>query len=99
MELTIYTSNNAGQASNCYYPNQRIIQNKDEFKKAVSLDHVAANFKQSYRSNQNFISSDHICLDCDNEPSDNSEDWITPEDILGIFDGGSVDFATSNSHM
>ena len=36
MELTIYTSNNAGQASNCYYPNQRIIQNKDEFKKAVN---------------------------------------------------------------
>ena len=36
MELTIYTSNNAGQASNCYYPNQRIIQNKDEFKRQSS---------------------------------------------------------------
>lgn len=99
MEFTMYTSNSTGQASNCYYPNRTVVRNRDEFKQAVSLDHVAASFKQNYRSKQNFLSSDHICLDCDNESSDDPEDWISPEDILHIFDGVSLAIATSKSHM
>lgn len=99
MEFTMYTSSSTGQASNCYYPNQTVVRSRDEFKQAVSLDHVAASFKQNYRSNQNFLFSDHICLDCDNESSDDPEDWISPEDILRNFDGVSLAIATSKSHM
>lgn len=99
MEFTMYTSSSTGQASNCYYPNQTVVRDRDEFKQAVSLDHVAASFRQNYRSNQNFLSSDHICLDCDNESSDDPEDWISPEDILRNFDGVSLAIATSKSHM
>ena len=40
-----------------------------------------------HRSNQNFISSDNICMDCDNTPEDPGEpdipeeNWITPDDV------------------
>lgn len=99
MKLTIFTANCAGNALNPYYPNRVEAMDEDSFKAAVSLDHVAAEFKGAYRSNTNFIQADHISMDVDNELSDEPEDWITPEDILSIFDGVSLAISTSRSHM
>jgi putative DNA primase/helicase len=78
MKLTIFTANCAGNALNPYYPNRVEAMDEDSFKAAVSLDHVAAEFKGAYRSNTNFIQADHISMDVDNELSDEPEDWITP---------------------
>lgn len=99
MKLTIFTANCAGNASNPYYPNRVEAVDDDSFREAVSLDHVSAEFKGSYRSNTNFIEADHIGMDVDNESGDEPEDWITPEDILSIFDGVSLAISTSRSHM
>lgn len=99
MKLTIFTANCAGNASNPYYPYRVEAVDEDSFREAISLDHVSAEFKGSYRSNTNFIEADHIGMDVDNELSDKPEDWITPEDILSIFDGVSLAISTSRSHI
>ncbi len=44
---------------------------------AIGFDHVCGTFKNNYRSVNNFISSNVIVMDCDNEGPE--EDWITPE--------------------
>lgn len=79
MKFTIFTSNSRGVQGNCNYPNEILVTNKEEMKKAVSLDHVCARFKNNYRSNDNFIESDDVVMDCDNDHSDSPSDWITPE--------------------
>lgn len=84
MKLTIYTSGTCGQASNVYYPSKMEVTDEATFKNAVSFDHVAASYKNHYRSNANFIKADHISMDCDNEKSDDPKSWISPEDILSL---------------
>jgi putative DNA primase/helicase len=99
MKLTIYTADTCGQESNVYYPNKVDVTDERSFKKAVSFDHVAASYKNNYRSNVNFIEADHISMDCDNEKSDDPETWISPEDILSLFDGVGLAIATSRNHL
>ncbi len=99
MRLTIYNSDTCGQESNVYYPNRLEVTDEATFKDAVSFDHVAAQYKNNYRSNVNFIKADHISMDCDNEKSDDPKDWIAPEDILSLFEGVSLAIATSRNHM
>jgi putative DNA primase/helicase len=67
MKLTIYTADTCGQESNVYYPNRLDVADEVGFKDAVSFDHVAARYQNNYRRNANFIKSDHIIMDCDNE--------------------------------
>ena len=78
MKLTIYTADTCGQESNVYYPNRLDVADEATFKDAVSFDHVAARYQNNYRSNANFIESDHISMDCDNGKSDDPETWILP---------------------
>ena len=99
MRLTIYTSDACGQAANVYYPNEVEVTDEGSFKRAVSFDHVAASYKNNYRSNVNFIEADHISMDCDNEKSDDPETWISPEDVLSLFDGVGLAIATSRNHL
>ena len=99
MKLTIYTADTCGQESNVYYPSRLDVKDEAAFKDAVSFDHVAARYQNNYRSNANFIKSDHISMDCDNEKSDDPKAWILPEDILSLFEGVSLAIATSRNHM
>lgn len=78
MKFTIFTSNKRGEQGNCLYPNEVVITNKEEMKKAVELDHVCARYKGNYRSNNNFVESNDVVMDCDNDHSENPSDWITP---------------------
>ena len=45
----------------------------------AAFDHVCADYKNNYRLGENFIRSNLIPMDCDNDHSDNPTDWITPE--------------------
>ena len=99
MKLTIYSSDVCGEASNVYYPKRIVATDVSSFKQAVSFDHVAAEYKDNYRSNVNFQKADHISMDCDNEKSDDPETWISPEDVLRLFSGVSLATATSRNHM
>lgn len=95
--FTIYSADVTGNPGNCSYPHKHIILDEDSLKAAVSHDYVCAEYKNSYRNGDNFIGSDCLPVDCDNDHSENPEDWITPEDVLQAFPG--VTFAIHYSRF
>lgn len=95
LNFTIYTADCAGNSGNCLYPNKMIVTDKESFIKATKMDHVTAKYKGNYRSKDNFEFSDCIPLDCDNDHSDNPNEWVTPLDIALEIPG--VAFAVSYS--
>ena len=72
--MTLYVSNVTGDAKNTLYPNKVIVNSKDDLLHAVKKDHVCAEYVGNRRSIKNFISSDTIVMDCDNDDSDDPED-------------------------
>ena len=56
-------------------------------------------FKYSYRSEDNFIHADTMVLDCDNDHSENPDEWYKPEDIQNYFPGVQYVTYTSRHHM
>lgn len=95
INFTVYSADCVGNSGNCLYPNKMIVADKESFIKATKMDHVTAKYKGNYRSKDNFESSDCIPLDCDNDHSDNPNEWVTPLDIALEIPG--VAFAVSYS--
>lgn len=99
IRLTLYTADCVGSLSNCVYPNKNIITDEQSMKAAMQHDHVTAEYKDNYRSNSNFISADNVPLDCDNDHSDNSDEWITPFEVAMAFPDMSFVAVYSRNHM
>lgn len=99
MKITIYTSNSAGKASNCDYPNKHTVVDEKTLIEAVRLDNVSAEFKDNKRNIGNFIGSDNIVMDIDNDHSEEPGEWITKEKILKLFDGIAFALVPSRNHM
>ena len=99
MKLTIYASNDSGNAKNCVYPMMHTVSSAEELKQVVQNDHVCARFKNNYRNKDNFISSDCDVFDCDNDHSDNPSDWIYPEDYEFLLEGVSYAVVPSRNNM
>ena len=99
INFTVYSADCVGNSGNCLYPNKMIVTDEESFIASTKMDHVTAKYKGNYRSKDNFEFSDCIPLDCDNDHSDNSEDWVTPFDIA--LEIPNVNFAASYSrhHM
>lgn len=95
----ISTANCIWDSSNCIYPNNTEVANRDSFIKAISFDHVCGIFKGSYRSKDNFILSDCIPMDCDNDHSDDEKDWVTPFDVAMAFPDVCFYASYSRNHM
>ena len=85
MKFTIYSANCIGNPANALYPNKAEIENKEDMIAVISRDHVCGEFKKAHRSNDDFISSDVEVMDCDNDHSDNPEDWMTVEKYDELF--------------
>lgn len=85
MKLTIFTANCVGNPANALYPNKSEIENKEDMMAVVSRDHVCAEFKNCHRSVDDFLFSDVEVMDCDNDHSDDSKDWITAEKYEELF--------------
>lgn len=98
-KLLLCTANCSGDSSNCLYPNKSEVSDRDSFIKAISFDHVCGSFKGSYRSKDNFIKSDCIPMDCDNDHSDDPEDWVTPFDVAMAFPDVCFYASYSRNHM
>lgn len=95
----ISTANCIGDSSNCIYPNNTEVANRDSFIKAISFDHVTAEFQGSYRSKDKFISSNCIPMDCDNDHSDDEKGWVTPFDVAMAFPDVCFYASYSRNHM
>ena len=99
MNFTLYTADVTGSAKNCRYPHRAEVTDEQSLKEAVSRDHVMAEYKGNYRSNDNFIRSNVIPMDVDNDHSDDPADWKTKEDVKAAFPGVSVAFVPSRNNM
>lgn len=84
-EFKIYTSNTCQISSNCVYQNELIITDETSAKKAFSNDYVCAKYKENKRKNENFISSNIIAFDIDNDHSEKENEWITVDIIKENF--------------
>lgn len=81
MRMTFYRANSRGNAKNCVYPEKCMVGGEEDFLAVMAFDHVCARFKGNYRSVDNFEESDCEVFDCDNDHSDNPDDWVRPEDL------------------
>lgn len=85
MIFDIFSSSLRGASANCRYPEKKTIRNTEDLKEAAGFDHVAVEFKDSYRSRKNFLASDVVVMDCDNGDTDNPDDWVKPEMLQDMF--------------
>ena len=99
MQMTIYDAATVGSRSNCVYPNPVTVTDADTMRQAAAFDHVCAAYKQNYRSVDNFLKADCLPMDCDNDHSDDPDDWLTPFDVAMDFPGVGMIFVYSKSHM
>lgn len=95
INFTLYTANSVGNEKNSLFPTKAVVTDKISLIQAVQFDHVTAEYKNNYRKSDNFIQSDVIPLDCDNDHSDNPSDWVTSLDVAMQFP--DVAFAVSYS--
>lgn len=99
MTMTLFCATVQGQASNSHYPNSRVITSAADLEAAVVWDHVAAGYAGGHRANKNFLTSDTLVMDLDNDHTDNEGEWVTPDDLPGLLPGVTVATATSRNHM
>ena len=99
MKFTLYRSNCLEVPENCTYPHKVDVTGKDSLIEAVKHDYVCAEYQGNYRSNDNFIGSDCLPVDCDNDHSDDPEEWVYPSDVATAFPGVSFAVHYSRNHM
>lgn len=88
--MHLYTSNGRGNHQTTIFPNMNSITDVETIEAAVRFDHVAASYKNHYRSVSNFILSDVVVLDLDNDHSNNPSEWITMESFSEYFEEWST---------
>lgn len=81
MQLILQTANVTADAKNCSYPNKVTVTNASELQEAVKMDHVCAKYKNNYRSIDNFLKSNVVVMDLDNDHTDDPDEWITAEKL------------------
>ena len=99
MKFTLYTADCTGNAKNTNYPHQKVITSEADLKKAVAFDHVCALYDNFSRSDTNFQLSDVVPMDCDNDHSDDTDEWITPEKLSEMLTDVAFAVTYSRHHM
>ena len=97
--FTIYYADCRGREENCRYPHRADVTDAESLRQAVARDYVCAEYKNSYRSNANFIRSNCLVVEFDNDHSEDPEDWITPEDLRAAFPDVTIGIHYSRHHM
>lgn len=87
MMFTLYSADFINAPSNCSYPHKFEITDAAVLADAVKRDYVCAEYMNNYRSGDNFLGSDCLPVDCDNDHSENPADWVTPADVQAAFPG------------
>ena len=99
MKFTLYHSDSREMPGNCTYAHRVEVTGKDALVQAVSHDYVCAEYRDGYRSNDNFLGSDCLPVDCDNDHSDDPESWVYPSDVANAFPGVAFAVHYSRNHM
>jgi len=69
--FTLYSADFINAPSNCSYPHKFEVTDSANFADAVSRDYVCAEYMNNYRNGDNFLGSDCLPVDCDNDHSEN----------------------------
>ena len=99
MQFTLSHSGQTGVQTTTVYPNQVTITDEISLQTVAPFDHVAGLFFNNTRSNANFIKSDVLIMDIDNDHSENPDEWMTVERLKEIFADYNFALVTSRSHM
>lgn len=99
MHFTLYTADCRENARNIRYPNPAAITTAADLKKATAYDHVCAQYADGIRKEANFQFSDVLPMDCDNDHSDNPNDWLTPERLAQLLPDVAFAATYSRHHM
>lgn len=83
--MRVYSSNSTQERFNTVYPNEHEIDSAESLLEAVKHDYVCALYADNERGKNNFIKTDCLPLDVDNDHSEDPEEWITSDDIPFIF--------------
>ena len=98
-EITLYTSNVRGLASNTKYNCEQIITDIESLRKSLTYDYVPVTFKDNIRNIKNFIKSNCIIVDCDNDHSDNEAEFININKVKESFINVKFYIHYSRHHM
>lgn len=98
MKFTVFTASCTGREANCRYPQKREIHTAQDLKEAAAFDHVCAAYKNNYRSRDNFLWSDVVVMDCDNDHTENPQEWVTGEGLLARLPGVAVAIVPSRNN-
>lgn len=99
MEFVICSADVAGNAKNCRYPNRVEVHDENSLALAVRKDHVCGMFRNNYRSKENFLESDVVVMDCDNDHSEKKEDWMNAEKLNLLLPDVAYALVPSRNHM
>ena len=99
MKLIMQTADIVGDEKNCLYPHRVEVTSAETLQAAVHTDHVCAEYRGGYRNSQNFLRSNVVVMDCDNDHSNNPDEWITPEKLDAMLPGIAYAIAFSRHHM
>lgn len=99
MQFTVFTANCVGKPGNCNYPKRVVVSDEATLKAAVAYDHVCAEYQGNYRNVDNFLTSDCLVMDLDNDHSEDPAEWITPEKLIEMMPDVDFMMAASRHHM
>ncbi|WP_218078828.1 primase alpha helix C-terminal domain-containing protein, partial [Streptococcus agalactiae] len=99
MQFTLSHSGQTGVQTTTVYPHQVTITDKATLQAIAQYDHVAGLFTNNTRSNANFIKSDVLVMDIDNDHTDNSDEWVTEELLKDIFADYNFALVTSRNYL
>ena len=98
MVFTLFTSTCRGSEKNCFYNKEVKVDSPEKLKAAVENDHVCATYKNCYRGIGNFIKSDVIPMDIDNDHTDDPALYVTLEKLDELFPDVSYCIVPSRNH-
>ncbi|MDL2205818.1 phage/plasmid primase, P4 family [Eubacteriales bacterium OttesenSCG-928-N13] len=99
LSINLYHADCIGNEWNCSYPHAINAGDEQSLRRAVCHDYVCVEYKGGYRSKENFVRTNCLALECDNDHSDKPEDWITPETLVKRFPDTTAGFHFSRNHM
>lgn len=99
MKFTIYRADCCENAANCVYPVKAEVSDAETLRSVTAYDHVCCEYKNNYRSNDNFSESDTVVMDLDNDHSDAPADWVSAKDLVAMLPDVSYALVPSRHNM
>ena len=97
MKFDLYRPERKDTAGKCF-PVRMNVRNEKTFIEALKYDNIGVEFKDGLRNRDCFLSSNVIIMDCDNNHSENPEDWMHIYDLLSSFWHVNYAVVESKSH-